>query len=180
MKRSLFIFVILMVTGLSVVAHGYVERTDPASSAELETAPEQIRVWFNEPLVDGSGTISAINSSTGEPIAISETIHDADDDTMIYATVDETLPGGAYIVTVSATVISDGHEPSNSFVFWVGEKNATAQPALDEVSADPNYMILGLFLGVFLAFSAVGFLLFRRNAMDIDRPASDVSHFELT
>lgn len=179
MRVSLFFITIgVMFLGIStVLAHGYVERTDPEDGAELSDSPETIRIWFNEPLIQDSGRISAIHSNTGSVIALGPTIHDTADPTLIYAGVQEELPEGAYIVTAKATVISDGHEPSNSFVFWVGQKNRPTSDNSDEL--EPAYGILVLFAGLLGAASGISWWMMRQKPLEILHPSQDITHISL-
>jgi methionine-rich copper-binding protein CopC len=177
MRASIFL-VMLILGGISipaVLAHGYVERTEPEDGAELSTSPEVIRVWFNESLVPDSGDISMIRSSTGAAVTVSPTLHI--DATQIEAEIQETLPEGAYIVTAKATVKSDGHEPSSSFVFWVG-KRAVAGNNVSE--SRPAYVVFALLMGLMIVAGGLSFWLLRRqNSLEVIRPSQDITHITL-
>lgn len=174
--KKIVLLVFLLWGAAQVLAHGYVVTTDPIDGAELVESPQKIQVWFNEPLVVGSGEISAIRSSTGENIPLSETVHDENDTTLIYAGLSSKLEPGAYLVTAKAQVQSDGHEPSSSFIFWVGQKS---QSAANTEETRPTYEVFAFYMGLLVAAGAIGAWLMRKNPLEIVRPAHDTSHISL-
>jgi methionine-rich copper-binding protein CopC len=148
MKRFL-VLLCLLICGLeiaSVAAHGYVERTDPADGAELPQSPRVIRAWFSEPLQADSASLTLINSE-GQPFAFERIEMPPDGgQILVEGTLAQGLPAGAYILTVSATVLSDGHQPTASIVFWVGQKPtaivATPSPAPRPAYALPIFFLM--------------------------------------
>lgn len=175
--KKIALLVILLVGIGRVLAHGYVVKTDPADNAELATSPQTIRIWFSEPLVTGSGEISMIQSNTGDEITLAETLHDTTDHTLISTELSQKLPDGAYIVTAKAKVQSDGHEPSSSFVFWVGAKNQAASGNVDETK--PAYAVFGVLMGLLLVIMFIAFWVFKRNLLEVVRPTSETNHLSL-
>lgn len=143
-------------------AHGYIERTEPADGDELASSPTEIKVWFSEPLVPETGKISIINGN-GESIAPLSVVHNPDDNTLLIAELPPNLPNNTYIINASATVVSDGHTPSNSIVFWVGERIDAV--ATSESTPRPAYELLALFFGAF-AVAMGGAYLWNRSAND--------------
>lgn len=174
----------LMLMVGSLAAHGYIERTNPADGAELDQSPEIIQVWFSEPLIPDSGQISLLRGD-GLSIQPESVYHAADDETLIIAELPPDLLQGAYIVTASAIVVSDGHEPIGSFVFWIGARDVIAS-LQSENKARPAYHMLGFFAGIFALLGAVGWFWGRADnrAMPINSlpiPPNDASpdHFKL-
>ncbi|MFP4323984.1 MAG: copper resistance protein CopC [Anaerolineales bacterium] len=155
----------------SVAGHGYIERTDPADGAELATAPDMLRVWFSESLVPGTGTMR-LTSGAGETISLENVRHTPDDDTLLLADLPDALPTGAYILTASAVVASDGHEPVGSIVFWVGERQQAAADTTQAASTAPEYRLILLFGGVLGALGSIGLWLNRRMGLAVERPAN--------
>jgi len=173
----------LMMSTSAARGHGYIERTEPEDGAELDQSPEIINIWFNEPLQPDTGSVSIISGS-GESIEALSVQHDPDDDTLITAEIPPNLPDAAYIVTVRAVVVSDGHEPTGSFVFWVGEKitagtRNTVENTAPEQSS-PAYGLVILFLGVMILSGATGYFWNQQQQeLAILRPNTESDHFTL-
>jgi len=182
MKRFLFLLG-LLVCGLSVApvaAHGYVERTDPADGAELAQSPSVIRAWFSEPLQADSASLTLINGE-GQSFAFERVEMPADGgQILVEGTLAQSLPEGAYILTVSATVLSDGHQPTASIVFWVGQK-PTAIVAPSNPAPRPAYALPFFFLLVG-ALSVGGVYLLNQwqgESLSLADPTHTPSHYPL-
>lgn len=178
--KSLVILCLCMIllSGVGyVLAHGSIALTDPMDGAQLDAAPSLIQVWFSEELVPNTGQISMINGD-GEVITLPPAYHSPDDPTLVLAEPPSELAQGAYIVTASGEVASDGHIAEGSFVFWVGDKTLITSTSA-EVS--PAYWIIGLFGGITL-FSLAGLWWWNKQesplAIDppipFNRPSSDL------
>ncbi len=180
MKRLAIYLLLMLLLAASVspvLAHGYIERTDPADGAELDAPPQTLRVWFNEPLVPDSGQIR-VTSGAGETITPLDVRHAPDDNALLIAEMPQGLPQGAYIDSASAVVVSDGHEPVGSIVFWVGAR----QQAAAEATNTPQYSLLALFLGVMSGLGGLGWWVNRRAGLAVERPADwqNIHHTPLT
>jgi len=147
-------------------AHGYIVQTDPVDGSQLAESPALIQVWFSEALQAGSGSIQVV-SGGGMMIEPQRVWHAEDDPTLLLAELPTQLPAGAYIVTAAAVVISDGHQPSGSFVFWVGQRQQAAAP-----QARPAYGGLLVLLGVIATVGAVGYSWLRRRP-PLELPSMD-------
>jgi copper transport protein len=172
----LFLLILLLIVVIPVAAHGFIERSDPEDDAVLSESPETVKIWFSEALVPGSGAISIVDGAgnTIEPLRV---YHDPSDDTILIAELPPDLPESAYIVTASAVVVSDGHEPSGSIVFWVGERSAAG--ARND-SQSPAYGMVALFFGVMIACAGAGIALYRRDSAAIDvTPDHAATHYPL-
>jgi methionine-rich copper-binding protein CopC len=156
-------YLMLLMAGLGLVttalAHGSIARTSPADGDQLESAPQQIQVWFSEAITPGSGSMTMINGQ-GQAIDLGQSLQSLDDPSLLVAPVPTQLPNAAYIVTASGQVVSDGHIAEGSFVFWVGEQRLLAQ-ASD--SPAPAYWLLGLFGGVGIGSAMLAWLWSRRE-----------------
>ncbi|NJL94264.1 MAG: copper resistance protein CopC [Anaerolineae bacterium] len=145
-KRPLLrcLYVVLLCTGLAlastsaVLAHGAVERTEPADGSVLDQAPATVQVWFDEALVMGSGQVTVINAS-GQAVHQGEARHDATDPHLLHVQLQPNLPNGTYIISAQGVVVSDGHTATGSTVFWIGEK--TLAPDAPQASATPDYRL---------------------------------------
>lgn len=172
----LLILAVLVFAAQSALAHGFLARTEPTDGAVLPRSPETVKVWFSEPIQPASGKISVI-SSGGRAIEIRNLRHDAADNTLLIAELPPNLPDGAYIVTASAVVVSDGHEPSGSFVFWVGAKQSAPAEAQKR---SPAYGMVILFLGVLAAAGGASLWISRHmNGLDLQPPVESSDHFPL-
>lgn len=177
MKKLPLILLGLMLVVASVSAHGYIEHTFPVDGAELDAAPERIEIWFNEALVPDSGSISIVTGN-GETITPERVYHAPDSDLLLIAELPPNLPQGAYVVTASATVVSDGHQPTGSIVFWIGQRSAIAAAAPPDDS--PAYIMVPVFLGILAVFGGLGFFWMRQSESTPLRPSSDIDHYPLS
>lgn len=150
-----------------VLAHGAIARTLPADSSEVTSPPTQVQVWFNEALQPGTGAIQVI-TSTGERVEQGATRHNEADATLLEVDLRPDLPAGAYIISASGVVVSDGHTATGSTLFWIGAANQ--RPA-------PDYEILATAIAVLLCLGAVGYwLVLRRPAIDLVMNTAPADH----
>jgi|GEM_PF-5691367 len=156
-------------------AHGYIEETEPIDGAELDTAPSDITIIFSESLTPDSGKVTIVDGQ-GQAVIPERVYHAEDSDRILIAELPPELPEGAYIVTASAIVVSDGHEPTGSIVFWIGEK-ITATP--DDETSSPAYMMLGVFLAGFGIASIIGFFTMQRAKLDVIPPSDEHSTYPI-
>ncbi len=107
--------------------HGSIARTEPADGSRLSVAPPQLSIWFNEPLVPNTAKIQVVTGS-GETLSLPAVYHSDTEDTLIIAEMPAKLEADIYVVTAAAVVVSDGHESTGSFSFWI-ETPPTTRPA---------------------------------------------------
>jgi copper transport protein len=180
-KRILVFLLILFTQSLVAAAHGSIERSDPADGSELDEVPRQVSVWFSEALVPDTATASVLggNLSTIEPIEVSQS---SEDTTLVVVSLPDNLPDGAYLVTVSAKVVSDGHTPKGSIAFWVGARPTSSAPA-EQSSASPAFWIVPFFMGVLAVTGVFGWYWLRSDdlAMQAQESANTTTntHFPL-
>ena len=154
----------------SAFAHGAVERTIPADDSEVATTPEKVQVWFNEALQTDTGAIQVITSA-GERVEQGDVRHSREDATLLEIDLKPDLPAGAYIISASGIVVSDGHTATGSALFWIGTKNT---------SPPPDYEILGVTVGVLIGLGIVGYwLLTRPSGLIMTPTTASENHFPL-
>src|SRR5438093_8437452 len=102
-------------------AHGYILRSVPADRAVLAHSPSRLQIWFTENLEPQFSTLNMTNEK-GTVIPLSEVGVPSNNSTELVARVPETLPDGAYVVTVRAAFASDGHVGTEDVIFWVGKQ----------------------------------------------------------
>jgi len=178
-RFPLLLLILLLIFVIPASAHGFIERSEPEDGAVLGESPEAVKIWFSEALQPDTGSITMVDGA-GNSIEPTRIYHDSSDDTLLIAELPPDLPESAYIVTASAVVVSDGHAPNGSIVFWVGERSAsTAQNERDL----PAYGMVALFFTVMVAFTGAGIYWISRDAapLDITPPDFDDSstHFPM-
>ena len=109
----------LLLTALSMQAHGYVVRAIPADRSALPRPPTRLQYWFSEELERRFSELRLRNQS-GEVIAAGGV--DKDNPALLSLQVPPDLPDGAYIVELRPAFASDGHVVAESRVFFVGEE----------------------------------------------------------
>jgi copper transport protein len=116
----------------SAFAHSVLERSIPAANAVLQSAPDQITLWFSEPVdpvLSRAVVTGAGGARRGGPSAVSR------DGRQVTLAVG-TLPRGVYTVAWHVLSTSDGHIATGSFAFAVGtllpDGTAPARVAMPE------------------------------------------------
>ncbi len=154
------------VAGLALVAgaaradaHAELLSTEPASGAQLATAPTEVVLHFSEAVDLGDDSIRVLDTS-GDSVGTGRPEHpDGERSSASLALAD--LDDGAYVVAWKA-VSSDGHPVSGAFTFRVGA--ATAAPGDDAALIDDvlggtsgGDHVLGAIYGVarFVAFAGL-------------------------
>lgn len=136
-KRKNVFWLLVLLCGLLVYpagisAHAALDRAEPAANAVLAESPEQVTIWFTEPLEPQLSEIVVFNAA-GEQVDNGDTQVDEADPTVMRVTLPP-LPEGSYTVSWKNVSTVDGHPVSGSYVFSVGE--ATAGPAATTVAAE--------------------------------------------
>lgn len=159
-------------------AHGTIQRTDPPNGSKIESAPAEVKVWFDEALVPDSGKISVINVN-GEQVDQDDTRHDPIDPTLLIASLKPDLPEGSYIISASGVLVSDGDTAQGSSVFWIDNKNRSN--ALKDSSPPADFRVLAFFLGLLIVASVSGYwwIFYRTPPLEVTPPDQAVTHFPL-
>jgi copper transport protein len=99
--------------------HAFVLNSNPSQSASVPTSPQQVNVFFSEP-VDLRFSHLKVLDSNGKQVDKGDVHHLQNDESSLTVSV-PLLKVGTY--TVSTNVLSqiDGHVTDNAFVFGIGE-----------------------------------------------------------
>ncbi len=158
--RFALLFFILVVA-FPVHAHANLLRSEPGANTALKTTPNEIRLWFSEPLEANFSTIE-LRDGTGERVLTAQTLVDTADDKQLVLPL-ETLPDGFYTVSWRALSKTDGHLTQGSFPIAIGAVYLNNVPTLPKMETIPvesaairwlNWLSLALFTG------SLGFMLF--------------------
>jgi copper resistance protein C len=115
---------LLLVVGLLALgateparAHSTLVRSEPATGATLKQAPDEIRIWFTEPIKIGLSTIE-VRDAAGKQIDQQGLRADKKDPALVHLSLAAGLKPGSYRVSWSA-VAQDLHVSKGSFSFRV-------------------------------------------------------------
>lgn len=135
-------FLCLLLIGISVTqAHAELESSDPAANATLDTAPDEIRLWFTEPLEPMYSRFTLIDQSgTTVDTARSQVAPDSPRELLMQP---GTLEKGVYTVAWRTLSAGDGHSAAGSFSFGVGVAVSATDlpPVIDEHVAPESVAI---------------------------------------
>ncbi len=117
MKRLLLLFVSLvgLAVGGPALAHSTLARSEPAEGAKLSIAPNEIRMWFTEPIKVGLSTIE-VHDATGKQVDRRDLRMDEKDRNLVHLSLSSPLISGTYRVTWNA-VAQDLHVSRGRFTF---------------------------------------------------------------
>ncbi|MBT98962.1 MAG: hypothetical protein CL902_10095, partial [Dehalococcoidia bacterium] len=110
----------------TVFAHANVASSEPPANAELDVPPEQIVIWFTEPLEPALSQIEVLNSE-GSRMDNDDSLIDRVDPSVMSVTLGD-LENGTYTVVWKNVSTVDGHRVRGSFIFSVGEPLSGAAP----------------------------------------------------
>jgi copper transport protein len=103
-------------------AHAILRSTTPADGEALDTAPESVRLEFNEPVSTGAGGIRVFNDQ-GVRVDAGDAATPTDDLESVEVDLADALSDGTYVVSWRA-LSADAHPVHGAFVFDVGEASA--------------------------------------------------------
>ncbi|MBI4233432.1 MAG: copper resistance protein CopC/CopD [Chloroflexi bacterium] len=107
----------LVLTG-SVLAHANLVRSSPPAGAVLEQSPQEVRLWFSEPLEPGFSRIQVLDRTGAQVTAEDNRIDPSDPKVMVLPL--KPLDPGVYTVSWRALSQADGHVTRGFFTFSVG------------------------------------------------------------
>ena len=120
--RKSWLVVVATVASLAwaspVSAHGQLDSSSPAPSAVLESAPSEIRLDFNEPVVPIARSIEIYNQD-GQRIVLGEALVSPEDPSVLIAKDVPAIPDGLYVVAWRG-VSNDGHAIEGAYSFQIG------------------------------------------------------------
>jgi methionine-rich copper-binding protein CopC len=117
MKRFVLLLVILLGVAAPARAHSSLARSEPKDAAILKKPPNEIRMWFTEPIKPVLSSIEVLNAA-GKQIDQHDLRTDEKEPALVRLSLPADLGPGAYKVTWSA-VAQDLHVARGSFSFRV-------------------------------------------------------------
>jgi len=110
---------ILILVGVSpVLAHGVIEKSEPAAGAVVAAAPREVKIWFTESVDLRFSSIEVSHTESARRVDLGDVKINAD--RSVSVSVQPDLPRGAYRVMWRAYTPSDGHAANGQFTFGVG------------------------------------------------------------
>lgn len=121
-------------------AHAILLRSDPAKDAVLSVAPDQVRMWFSEPLNPTFSTVAVVNEAN-QRVDQRDAVVSPSDPTEMDVTLQPHLPAGVYVVVWRTDSTDDGHVLVGSFLFTMARPDGTV-PTLSGGTV-PGQNVLG-------------------------------------
>lgn len=149
----------------TVFAHGVLERSSPPAWTSLDVPPQQITLWFSEPVDPGLSAVTlldAAGSRHGGPGSVSP------DGRRMTVPV-TALPRGVYTVRWRVLSMVDGHVTSGNFMFGIGQAPPGAAAGIAGPAPEPVRAILR-WLSLLGALLLTGIVLFQLGVL---RPGLD-------
>lgn len=110
--------VLLITLTRPVWAHAVLTHATPAINASLTQTPDEIRLWFTEPLEPRFSHFT-LRDMSGAPVKIPASQVDSADPKQMYGKPGH-LPNGLYTVVWESVSAADGHHMEGSFAFTIG------------------------------------------------------------
>ncbi|MGH8164796.1 MAG: copper resistance CopC family protein [Rhodanobacteraceae bacterium] len=117
MKRFLAFLALASLFAASALAHSTLDRSEPKDGAVLKQAPNDIRMWFTEPLKVQLSTIE-VRDAAGKQVDRRDLRADEKQPTLLHLSLLPAIEPGTYKVSWSA-VAQDLHVSKGSFNFRV-------------------------------------------------------------
>ena len=128
------IFLALLWLPQAALAHANLARAAPAPNSVLDAAPDQVVIWFTEPIEPKLSEIRVLDS-LGSRVDEGDSFVDPNDATAMSVGLGP-IPDGAYTVAWKNVSTVDGHRVRGAFVFSVG------QPISGEALPEPQEALL--------------------------------------
>ena len=144
-----------------VQAHANLSRSNPPANGVLASSPEEIRLWFTEPLEPEFSSIT-IRDSNGEELPL-PAVTISPDAPLEMALKPDNLSDGTYTLSWKVVSTADGHATHGSFPFAVGEAVdiSLTQNEATEILTPQDSLIRTLNLLAFaLSNGSIGFVVF--------------------
>lgn len=164
------VLVVTAVTSIPGYGHASVVRSDPADNSVLAVPPEQITIWFTEPVAVDFSTFRMIDIQ-GQTIKLDGIRRDEADHKIITLLLPE-ISSGVYSIHWNVLSEADGHDTQGVLAFGIGsdaDLNAaqtvtadTAVPWVEVVLRWLNFSLLAAVTGAL----AVRYLILRKSEAD--------------
>jgi methionine-rich copper-binding protein CopC len=116
-SSRLFVSLIFLAASASAPAHSAFVRSEPADGVALRKAPNEIRIWFSEPIKVGLSTIE-VRDAQGKQVDRGDLHADAKDPKLVRLSLAADLKPGAYRVNWNA-VAQDLHPGKGNITFRI-------------------------------------------------------------
>jgi len=119
MRRRFFFALggLILLAWSSSWAHSTLTRSEPSSGAVLTRSPNEIKIWFSEPIKVGLSAVE-IQDSNGKKADHGDLRADEREPTLVHLTLPEKLGPGIYVVTWQA-VAQDLHVTKGKYSFEI-------------------------------------------------------------
>lgn len=114
-------------------AHAVLQATNPADGEELETAPAEVTLQFNEPVTAPLGAVRVFDANA-ERVDLGDAGNVSEDPSRLRVGLPGDLRDGTYVATWSA-LSTDAHPVRGAFLFTVGDVEAADDEALSAIFA---------------------------------------------
>ena len=149
------------VLGRPVLAHAQLVASSPSAGARLESAPDELRLIFSEPL-ETQLTSLDVTTSAGEPILERVGEVDPSDPFALMLRVPQ-LTDGVYVVTWRTLSAADGHTAEGFFSFAIGDVAGDLPQAGQPTHTESDPVgVVGRWLAYLGLLLALGMAVFHR------------------
>ena len=117
MKWFRNIYLILLLTGAAVAhayAHAFVDHAEPAVGSKVKQIPNEVRVWFTEPIEPASSSIKVFDA-TGKQIDKKDVHADTKNKAVLQVSLPSLTPGTYKVIWRVVSV--DSHVTNGDFTF---------------------------------------------------------------
>ena len=168
---------LLLLLPKPVQAHAVPVQAEPAANTILEEAPDQLRIWFNEPIVPDLSRISLLTQA-GQAIEAGAAASGDDENRSLVLVLPE-MGNGTYLVSWQVLSAVDGHTTTGTYSFGVGVASLAGVAGATETSAQIDPLSAGArWLSLTGIVLLIGMFLFRPllwlRAQPAGVPASDL------
>lgn len=169
----------LLATPAPASAHAALTSASPAAGAQLDVAPEEVALEFNEEVVAGPNALRVFD---GDGVRVDEGASDEEGGNRIVVGLPDDLEDGAYVVAYRVTS-ADAHPIAGTLTFTLGDATALDQAAVDAIAGLGSgwqgivgSILRGLgYAGALLAAGAVAFIAVIRDRSADRRRAARVA-----
>lgn len=117
--RSVLLGLLLACIAPTADAHAEIAAVEPPSGARLDAAPATVRLELTQP-VERSNLVLRVTDQDGRRVDQGDVQVRGDDRPVVTVSLDPDLPDGAYLITLTATSLTDSHRITYTRSFAVG------------------------------------------------------------
>lgn len=166
MHKKLLLSIVLLVSIFSVFmqvsAHAVFIESQPPPNSILEVPPEEIRLFFTEPLETEFSFIN-LRDTSGGLVPLDPSQIDRTDAHQMFVRIPPDIENGVYNVQYRVVSAADGHSTQGQFPITIGVGLTVSAEMLatqEEIPSRDSFIRLINFMGQSLAVGSIGFWLF--------------------